>query len=197
MGRKPVTLDIPDSVVESAKSFKTLVGEPYTTEDRMNAAFWWVQLGTTVAVAQKLGFPQKTIWKWTKTEWFQEAIAEIKHQFGVKMASKYARIMEKAADEIMERLENGDWHRTKSGQVRVPIPAREMGFLMAIAHDKRSLIEGPYVPKGDTNVDKRLAETQEKLRELSSQVNAKIIDASTIHVESSTIHGESEQDNDK
>lgn len=68
---------------------------------------------------------------------------EIKTEFGEKIKYKFAEIINESADQILDRLRNGDVIRdTKTCELdRVPIKGRDMAIIGGVAFDKLRLAE--------------------------------------------------------
>lgn len=115
----------------------------YTREDRYKAAALYVATGNSMAVSRETGIPASTIRHWLKhDEDFRLMCQEVRTEFGEKIKSKYAQIIDEATDQVLDRLRNGDVVRdTKTGELnRVPVKAKEAAIIGAIHFDKSRLL---------------------------------------------------------
>ena len=174
---KPII--VPDSMLElgSQSQVRAIGGEPATVETRMEVVYQYFLRGTVGEAARATGVSKPTIEYWKKSEWWDDALQVVKLQFGHKMASKFARIMDIAADELEDRLRKGETVliKTENGIVekKVRVKAKDAAYAIAIAQDKRAQIEGLNVRRAD--LGDRLTHTERQLRQLAAQVNAKVL----------------------
>jgi hypothetical protein len=120
------------------------MAKKYTREDRYNAAALLTATGNSMAVSRESGIPASTIRYWAQhDEDFEFMCQEIRTEFGEKIKYKLAQIVDESADQILDRLKNGDVIRdNKTGElVRVPIKGKEAAIIGAIAFDKLRISE--------------------------------------------------------
>jgi len=140
----------------------------YSLEDRYKAALALTATGNSKAASRESNIPASTIRYWDNNdEDFRLMCQEIRTEFGEKIKYKFATIIDESADQVLDRLRNGDVVRdTKSGElVRVPIKGKEAAIIGAIAFDKLRLIENQ-----PTKIVKH--ETQAKLSRSIDNFNA-------------------------
>ena len=116
----------------------------HTREDRYKAAALLFATGNSMAVSRETGIPASTIRHWAQhDEDFQLMCQEIRAEFDDKIKHKYVQIIDEAADQTMDRLENGDFVRdNKTGElVRVPVKGKDATVIGAIHFDKLRLAE--------------------------------------------------------
>jgi len=112
-------------------------------EDRYKAAAALVATGNSKAASRESGIPASTIRHWSQNDDdFQMMCQEIRIEFGEKIKIKLAEIIDKSADQTLDRIRNGDVIRDpKTGElVRVPIKGRDLAIIGAVAFDKHRLI---------------------------------------------------------
>ena len=140
----------------------------YTLEDRYKAAAALVATGNSRAASRESNIPASTIRHWKyHDENFKLICQEIRTALGDKIKYKYATIIDESADQVLDRLRNGDVVRdTKTGDlVRVPIKGKEAAIIGAIAFDKLRLA-------GNLHTKIVKLETQENLNRLVDVFNA-------------------------
>jgi hypothetical protein len=120
----------------------------YTDEDKRVIGLHYMMKGSAKGAvkAAQADYPKlavSTVNNWTKTEWWAEVMGGLEEQFERRIRGKMNMIIEKAADETYERLQNGDAVLNKHGEViRVPVKSRDAMTIAAIGVDKRWLSLG-------------------------------------------------------
>lgn len=118
---------------------KGLFGLPDTK--RIEVATLYAALGSVNAVAELSGVHPTTIRGWRKEEWFVTLLEEVRNENNDKIDVKFTETISKALDLVSERLENGDPHVLKTGEViRVPVKIRDLALVSAINVDKRQIL---------------------------------------------------------
>ena len=152
--------------------------------------------GNVARVSELAGVPEGTVRKWTKEPRFRELLKEIREENNEKIDAKFTEIIEKAADLIIDRLENGDfhWDVKNSELVRKPISAKDLSLVTAINMDKRQLIRGePTSRVEQISEPQRLEKLAEQFSKLANQFkNAPKLEP-IIDVESEVIEETSER----
>src|SRR2546430_15226447 len=83
-------------------------GSHYTDEQRREAVGQYVVLGNWRRVAEATGIPQRTLGDWAKQSWFHTLLAEVRAEKGAELDGQLTRIIHKATDQLIDRLDNGD-----------------------------------------------------------------------------------------
>ena len=126
----------------------------YTRTDRYKAAAALVATSNSKAASRESGIPASTIRHWSQNDDdFQMMCHEIWSEFGAKMRPKLAEIIDESADQILDRIRNGDVIRdTKTGNlIRIPIKGRDLAIIGGVAFDKLRLAENqPTSISGNT-----------------------------------------------
>jgi len=116
----------------------------HTRENRYKAATALVSSGNSKDASRQSGIPASTIRHWSHNDDdFQLMCQEVRTEFGEKIKFKLAEIVDESADQILDRIRNGDVIRdTKTGElVRVPVKARDLAIIGGVAFDKLRLAE--------------------------------------------------------
>ena len=115
----------------------------HTLEDRHRAAASLVSCCNSIAASRECGIPASTIRHWRQNDVdFALIVQELMAEIGETMKFKYAQIIEESADQALDRLQNGDFVRDKTGElVRVPIRGKDAAIIGAVAFDKLRLAE--------------------------------------------------------
>lgn len=116
-------------------------GSLYTADDRLTAAAQYVLLGSVRRVAAATGIPVRTIYDWTKTDWWETLVAQVRTEMEGELDATLSRIIQLSFASILDRLENGDCAVTSDGRmVRKPVSARDAMTILGMAIDKRKVL---------------------------------------------------------
>lgn len=144
----------------------------YPEQKRIEAATLYAATGNMARVSELSGVPLHLVRTWRRTDWFQDLLREIWEENNEKIDAKFTQIIEKSLEQIQDRLENGDVHVLKTGEIiRKPISAKDLSLVSAINVDKRQLLRGLPTARTeaagatDKNINRleRIAETFENL----------------------------------
>ena len=109
----------------------------YTDNEKFQAVALYVSLGNLTATSKELNIPYDTIKDWKGKPWWKQYERNIKSEENAALSAKFRKIVNKVQDQIFDRLKDGDHYVLRDGSViRVPIKARELAVVGAIAIDK-------------------------------------------------------------
>ncbi len=116
----------------------------YSDKEKLDAACRFAVVGNSRRVAELTHIPEGTIRAWKCTEWWQEIQDRIIKEQDEELDSKLTKLVDKAVDEVNDRLDEGDWvYNPKLDKlVRKPVNAKDLAILTAITIDKRQLMRG-------------------------------------------------------
>lgn len=140
------------------------MAEKYTVDDKLQAAIAYVITGDSLNASKLCGIPDRTIRAWTATEWWDDILAEANASYQSKLDAVWTKILHKASDKMVERIEQGDpVVDAKTREVRyVPVKLRDLAIATAVMTDKRSLMRGQATRRTETvSVEKRLNKLSE------------------------------------
>ncbi len=140
----------------------------YTPEERYHAALAWTITGTATGASEVTGIPARTIQDWTNAEWWTLLVADARAAKQAELDARLTMIIDKAASRTIERLEHGNAHVLKTGElVYVPVPAQQAATTLAIAYDKRALMRGDPTSRTErVSTEDRLARLQTTFRQV-------------------------------
>ena len=116
---------------------------PIAVERRKDILRDWLMDGNAVRVAAQHGIHPTAITQWQKRPWFEETVAELHAQIEEVTKAKARRIVERAQDAVLERLEHGDQMALKGGQtVSVPVRAKDAAIIGSLWLDKLRIMTG-------------------------------------------------------
>jgi len=98
------------------------------------------------------GVPEETIRLWRKSDWWAERTKEFKSDNSLVLDNKLAKIMDKALDAVVDRIENGEYiFDPRTGTTtRVPAKLRDVQKVASDMIDKKALLEKITKGKEDT-----------------------------------------------
>ena len=116
-------------------------GSRYTDIDRREAGITYLVTGNLRATAKQTGVNERTLADWVRSDWWDALLHTLHAEKGRELDSKLSQIIDRALDEVGDRLVNGDSKIGKDGTlVRVPIPAKDAAIIAAVMFDKRQII---------------------------------------------------------
>lgn len=124
---------------------KTKPNQPgwWPESKRIEAITAYLSTGSYSITSSITGVPVNTIKTWTQQPWWKEQVEEIQNSEHIELDKKLVRVMDKAMDAVMDRLENGEYmYDEKIGKVvRVPAKLRDTNKVLTDMIDKRDLIK--------------------------------------------------------
>ena len=102
----------------------------------------YLALGNLSETSRVCNVPIATVKLWKSQQWWKELVESIQSGENQKTDNKMSKIIDKALDLIVERMEHGDYqYDQKTGKmVKVPLKARDLERVTSGLFDKRSLI---------------------------------------------------------
>jgi len=79
-------------------------GSKYTDEQRINAAVIYAAKGTYSAVIREKNIPKSTLSNWSKTDWWDEVVAEVRTEKSGEHRANYVEIIDKAQKQTLKAL---------------------------------------------------------------------------------------------
>lgn len=122
----------------------------FSAEDRVAIAMTHILAGGNAGLAAARAsrmlskeIPAATIRQWKRRPWWLQASDIAKQMLQKELEDKYTRFLHKTEEEMLDRVENGDYRLTKDGQViRVKVTLRDLVGGHAIVSDKRAMLRG-------------------------------------------------------
>lgn len=144
----------------------------FPDEKKIEVVTIFAATGNYAKTAELTKVPEANIRNWRKQQWFQEYMQEIRNENQDKIDAKFTSIAEKALEQLSDRLEHGDFHVTRDGDViRKPISGKDLSLITAINIDKRQLLRGePTSRSASTDGTAPVVDKLEKLAETFSNL---------------------------
>ncbi len=130
-------------------------GSKYSLEQKLAVLTEYWITGSLRAVERNLGVPMSTLVYWKKNSpWWDEQITQLSTENTARFSAKQRKIIDKASDVVMDRLENGDFQVMRDGNtVRKPVSCRDASIVMAVAFDKDRIAQALPTNYNSSSVD--------------------------------------------
>lgn len=142
----------------------------YTQEQKYEAALHYFVLGSNSSkrIQKKLGIPAQTIRGWTKTDWWQDMMREIRARHADKLDGTFTYLIDKLSKELIDRVEHGEevlW--SKEGvMLKKQLSARDITHALDRIVERRALLRGdPTSRSASQTSEQQLDNLQKKLEE--------------------------------
>jgi len=126
------------------RSKKTLPHAPghWDKRKQLEAVTTYLATGNMAETSRLINVPKGTLDKWKTSDWWKDLIEEIQSGEGQKQDNKMSKVIDKALDTLMERIDDGDFqYDQRTGRlVKVPLKARDLERVTSGLFDKRQLI---------------------------------------------------------
>ena len=125
------------------------------------------------------GVPCQTVRHWRLQDWFKDLVDELQREDDHSTDAKLTKIVDKALDTVVDRLENGDfmYNSKKNEFVRKPLLAKDVTKIADTMFDKRNLLRGK-----PTSISGKQEQISDRLLKLAEEF-AKFASAKTIEGE--------------
>ena len=109
---------------------------------QLEAVTTYLATGNMAETSRLINVPKGTLDKWKTSDWWKDLIEEIQSGEGQKQDNKMSKVIDKALDVLVERIDSGDYqYDQKTGRlVKVPLKARDLERVASGLFDKRQLI---------------------------------------------------------
>ncbi len=111
---------------------------------RIEAVTLHLSVGSLPEVSRIMGIPYKTLEMWKSQDWWKELVTKLQSEEDTKLDSKTSKIVDKALDALMDRIENGEYiYDQKTGKVKqTPAKLADLTRAFNVVLDKRQLLRG-------------------------------------------------------
>jgi hypothetical protein len=139
----------------------------FTDKEKMEAACAFAVTGNSRRTAEITKIAECTIRAWKQTEWWNEIQSKIVKEQDEELDTKLTKLVDKAVDQVNDRLDSGDYLYDAKNQkmVRKPINGKDLAIITAITVDKRQLLRGlPTSRTEKVSQDERLLKLAEQFK---------------------------------
>lgn len=124
---------------------KTKAGERgiWPEKKRIECVTTYLTTGKLSLTSAMTGVPIETLRVWKRSEWWKKYSDEMQYEDTVELDRKLEKVMNSALDQVMDRLENGEYmYDPRTGKVkRIPVKLRDVNKVATDMVDKRQLIK--------------------------------------------------------
>jgi hypothetical protein len=152
----------------------------YSAEQKLSVVAIYALTGNLEQCHKQTGINYATIKDWhTRSTWWEEAMLNVRKHMQDELDGKLTGVINRATDEIVDRLDNGDEVLDKNGNTRrKKLSARDLTMVLAILFDKRALIRGdPTTRTEKVSSEETLNKMLSKFEDLAKKMNANVINA--------------------
>lgn len=137
----------------------------FSDAKKMEVACCYAVTGNSRRAAEITKVPEGTIRSWKSQDWWLEIQSRIVREQDEELDVKLTKLVDKAVDQVNDRLDNGDYvYNPKNDKIiRKPVNAKDLAIVTAITVDKRQLLRG----QPTSRVEK--VSTDERLKKLANQ----------------------------
>lgn len=147
---------------------KTLPHQPghWSEKKQLEVVTTYLATGSTAETSRICNVPAKTIDSWRVKDWWSNLVTDIQGGEGQKQDNKMSKVIDRALDILMVRIEEGDYqYDQKTGRVvKIPLKARDLERVASGLFDKRQLIR-----KQPTNIKSDSLNQADRLLKLAEQ----------------------------
>ena len=168
------------------RSIAAETNKQWSDKQKMEAIQSWLLLGNLALTSRILGIPEITLRVWKRTEWWNDAVQEIKTQDRIQLSSRMKKIVDASLSVVEDRLVNGDFQfDQKSGEViRKPVNMKDAHKVAIDLQDRQELIEKVEKPENtDDAIEGRLLKLAEKFADMATKrIEQKVDEHRTVDV---------------
>lgn len=113
----------------------------YAMDEKLSAVCTYLTSTSMVATAKSTGINRKTLVQWKTTDWWDTEQTRLQHEKAEQHRQQYSKIVDKANQETLDRLENGDFAHYQGKKFRIPVKAKEAAIISGIATEKIHLAD--------------------------------------------------------
>ena len=155
----------------------------YDMDTKTDAVTLYCVYGDIKEVSKLTDVPESTLRQWKEEPWWAEIQKRVFVEQNERLSSQISTVLEKAIDQIADRLDNGDQtYNPKTGEItRKPIEARVLSSLFdTLAHQRRVTRGEPTAITARVGVDEQLKKLEAAFKRFSAatEIEGEIIDAS-------------------
>jgi hypothetical protein len=142
-----------------SRSKFAMTNKTYSDVQKIEAVTAYLMLGGNIGLtSHTTHIPHATLYEWTKSEWWNTLVSEVRKEEKLQLSSRLKKIVEAGWTVAEDRLERGDWIlNNKTGEImRKPVSLRDASKVAVDAANLRQnldLGEG-FITQADAIEDK-------------------------------------------
>lgn len=149
---------------------------------RIEVVTTYLSVGSVGEAARVTNVPLSTVKMWKASDWWKDLEKQIRADEEQQLDGKLSKVIDKALDNLADRIENGEYiYDQKTGQVkRTPAKLRDLNTAFNSLMDKRSLIRKQ--PTKIIEQTSTAAQLQNLADSFAKFVNKKVDELPTAHL---------------
>lgn len=169
--------DVPSMKNRKRKQDRSILAKTnksWSDNQKMEAVQSYLLLGNLAMTGRILGIPEITLRVWKRTEWWKDAVAEIKSQERVQLSGKMKKLLDASLSVVEDRLINGDFQfDQKTGEVvRKPVNMKDAHKVAMDMQERQEMLDKALTEKEDTSdagIETRLLKLAEQFADMASK----------------------------
>ncbi len=154
----------------------------WSNKQRMEVVRAYLVLGNVMLVVAATGVPEDTIRKWKMSQWWKDAIDELRRSQKLELSGKLKKVIDKTVLLLEDRVNNGDFvfdKTTGDYTKRKPVNAYTANLIAGNLMDKDLILEREATTEKDTDegLELRLKKLKEEMIKFAKM---KVIDGEII-----------------
>ena len=146
----------------------------YDDKDKLFALAVYAETGSLVTSSKRTGIPDTTIQSWVKNPENDAILEELRSALRHKIAFICAEGALLAAEQIVDRIKNGEDVIVNNEIQRMPVKAKDLGYLLGVMSDRHTMYTATGNAKNSKDALTNLAtELVKKMRQITEP---KVID---------------------
>ena len=172
---------------------KTKPGQPghWKESKRIEAVTTYLALGNMAETSRVINVPLETLKDWKTQDWWKTYVEDIQSESNVATDKKISKIIDKALDLLIDRMDEGNYQydQARGKLVKVPLNAQDLNKVTSSLFDKRQLIR-----KQPTSIKTNPENTEARLLKLAQEfakfVGNKVPEEKIVneYIEGETVH---------
>lgn len=117
-------------------------GGHWKESKRIEVVTMYLSIGSLTETSKITGVPLPTLEGWKRQDWWKELVDKIQSDEDQKIDAKTSKIIDKALEQLLDRIENGEHiYDQKTGKIkRAPAKLRDLNTAFTTILDKRQLL---------------------------------------------------------
>jgi len=164
----------------TTKKAITRITKHYSKEEKQQVVVLFLILASMKKVSEQTGIPETTLSTWKQKEWWDSMLLKIRDEKQDELDARLSNIIDKAGEEIEERLDKGDQVVFSNGKkLRRKVSARDLSLVAGTMFDKRQILRNQPTSISSSVDNKKLEQLRAEFRQLAQKAmeekNVKVI----------------------
>ena len=162
----------------------------WSQNKKLEVCTTWCATGSVPVTSTQCNVPTETIREWQRQDWWKELVTDLRNSDNEVLDTKLTKAMDKALEQIMDRLENGEYVLDqKTGKIKqIPVKLRDSTVALNTLLDKRPLLR--KLPTKITEQQTTQAQLANLAQQFATFVTVKQQEEKLEHVVNEFIDGE-------